>query len=267
MTKVIPACSIIWLMSVSAWASAERIITLSPHLTEWIYSLEKDDELVAVSEFSNYPPSAKRFPTVANHNGINFKRIVTYKPTLILAWEGGNKPQDIARLQSLGFEVFTSSPKSPKDIAVEIRELGKRLKQTKLAEKLTLKFENDIADIENKFGHTDQSVFYYYWDKPLMTVGRETWANHLLNICGARTLFDDSPVDFPEVTLEEVLKRQPTLLIASSHQSLSILEQFWQPHRNFLAAPLVRVNPDVFSRFTLRLPNELLTLCKKISSN
>ncbi len=248
-----------------AMASAERVITLSPHLTEWVYSLNSGEQLVAVSEFSNYPEQAQSLPTVANHHGINLKDIVALEPTLILAWEGGNKAQDIARLRALGYEVFSSSPQSPRDISREIRLLGNRLGKAELAQSITEKFDKKIADIKQRFSHKRKPVFYYYWDKPLMTIGPDTWANKLLNICGAQTLFADSPVNFPEVSVEEVLKRQPGLLIASSHQQAQLLEQFWVPHRPVLAAPLLIVNPDVFSRFTLRLPEALSSLCEEIA--
>ncbi len=256
-------CLLLVCQSVSA--ASERIITLSPHLTEWVYSLNSGRDLVAVSEFSNYPTQAQRLPTVANHHGINLKNIVALKPTLILAWEGGNKAQDIARLRSLGYEVFTSSPQSPRDISKEIRLLGKRLGKAELAQSLTEKFDAQITSIQQQFSQTRKPVFYYYWDKPLMTIGPDTWANQLLNICGANTIFMDSSVSFPEVSVEEVLKRQPALLIASSQQTPQLLEQFWTPHRDVLAAPLLIVNPDVFSRFTLRLPDALLSLCEKIT--
>ncbi|MCW8107508.1 cobalamin-binding protein [Alteromonas ponticola] len=247
-------------------ASTERIITLSPHLTEWVYSLQSGDKLVAVSEFSDFPNEAKQLPVVASHHGVNFKRLIALKPTFILAWDGGNKTQDIARLRALGYEVFTSSPNSPAGLSSEIRQLAKRLNKTELAKELTHRFTQDIAEIRQQFGSKKQRVFYYYWEKPLMTIGAGTWANQLLNLCGAQTIFSDSPVDFPEVSLHDVLKRQPTKLIASSHHSQQVLEQFWKPHRNVLKAPLIKVNPDIFGRFTLRLPGELLQVCEKIAS-
>ncbi|NMH59749.1 helical backbone metal receptor [Alteromonas ponticola] len=255
------------IFSCNGLATNERIITLSPHLTEWVYSLEREEQLIAVSEFSNFPEQAKSLPTVANHHGINLKRIVALRPTLILAWEGGNKEQDIARLRSLGFEVFTSSPQTPQDIGTELSALAKRLDKVSLATTLVSNFTTAMTDIKSRFGQTRQPVFYYYWDKPLMTIGTDTWANQLLNHCGAETLFSDAPVDFPEVTLQQVLKRRPVLLIASINQAPALLEQYWAPHRHVLSAPLIQVNPDVFSRFTLRLPTDLRALCQHIDTH
>ena len=43
-----------------------RIVTLAPHLTEWVYSLELESQLVAVSAFSDYPAAASALPVVAD---------------------------------------------------------------------------------------------------------------------------------------------------------------------------------------------------------
>ena len=95
-----------------------RIVSLSPHLTEIVFALEKQKDLVAVSDYSDFPYSqgcidkscTNQVPSVASYQGADIAAIVRLKPTIILAWEGGNKAQDIARLEQLGFTVFRSSP-------------------------------------------------------------------------------------------------------------------------------------------------------------
>jgi vitamin B12 transport system substrate-binding protein len=66
------------------------------------------------------------------------------------------------------------------------------------------------------------------------------------------------------VAVKDVLTRQPHALVAASKSSYSELEVFWRDHRVFLKAPLIVVDPDVTSRFSLRLINELKVLCKGI---
>ncbi|MEC8231082.1 MAG: cobalamin-binding protein, partial [Pseudomonadota bacterium] len=95
----------------------------------------------------------------------------------------------------------------------------------------------------------------------------DAWANQLLKVCGAQTTFIDSPVDYPQVYVKDVLIRQPKVLVAASKSSKDELEIFWQPHREHLSAPLIVVNPDVTSRFSLRIINELKILCKGINEN
>lgn len=65
---------------------AERIISLAPHATEIAYAAGLGDKLVAVSEYSDYPPQALELERVANHQTINIEKILTLKPDLIIAW-------------------------------------------------------------------------------------------------------------------------------------------------------------------------------------
>ncbi|MDO6567242.1 cobalamin-binding protein [Alteromonas sp. 1_MG-2023] len=245
---------------------ATRIITLAPHLTEWVYSLGLEAHLIGVSDYSNFPQAAQLLPTVADYQGADLSQIMTLQPTLILAWEGGNKPQDLHRLESLGYDVFRAKITEIEDIGSELIRLGKLTNTEEKANALATAFLNELTVLRAEYATSPYNkVFYYSWSSPLMTIGENAWPNKLLNVCGSQTLFNDSPVDYPQVSVQEVLARQPAALVAASNQPTSNLEQFWAPHRNFLSAPLIAVNPDVTSRFSLRLINELKTLCKGIN--
>jgi len=249
-------------------ASSLRIVSLAPHLTEWAFSLGLGENLVGVSDYSDFPEKAKDIRRVADFQGADIATIVTLEPDLILAWDGGNKPQDIHKLTSMGLNVFSSKVENITDIASEIKRLGALTDTEKQATQLTNNFLNELSELRREHATSSPSpVFYYSWTTPLMTIGPNAWANQLLNTCGAQTLFPDSPVDYPQVAIKDVLTRQPHVLVAASKNSREELETFWRDHRTFLEAPLVVVNPDVTSRFSLRLINELKLLCKGIKEN
>ncbi|QJR80106.1 cobalamin-binding protein [Alteromonas pelagimontana] len=263
LTLTVFCASIISINVVSA--KEMRIVSLSPHLTEWVYSLGRGDFLVGASQASDYPAAAKALPRIADFNGADIAAIVALEPNLVLAWGGGNKPQDIARLKGLGIPVFISTPLQPEDISRELRKLGPLLERQSLADKLADEFDAELAAITRTYDlQPGVSVFYYMWTQPLMTVGPNAWASALLSHCGARTLFADSPVDYPQVSIQEVIRRQPDFLVAATSQSIASQKAYWQPHRKVLSAPLLMVNPDISSRFTLRLLSELETLCQQL---
>lgn len=113
-----------------AWAEVpQRIVSLAPHTTELVYSLKAENRLLAVSDYSDYPEAAKALPRIASYQGVNFEALVKLQPDLVLVWQGGNKPQDIQRISSLGYRLFISSPQHPADIADEVEALGELLGQ------------------------------------------------------------------------------------------------------------------------------------------
>lgn len=264
--KVCLSLYLLYFISLPTLAT-QRIVALSPHLTEWVFSLDKGENLVAVSEFSDYPKAAQHLPRVADYNGADIAAIMRLQPDIILAWQGGNKPQDIARLKSLGFTVFTSQPVKPDDIATELTALGALLNASGKAATLASTFTRQLTDLRSRY-HVDtpRSALYYMWTQPIMTIGEHAWANQLLNVCGAQTLFADAPNDYPQVSMQEVLRRQPQLLISASHASSEELNAFWAPHRALLNAPLIVVDPDITSRFTLRLLPALEDMCQQIAA-
>jgi vitamin B12 transport system substrate-binding protein len=245
-----------------------KIVSLAPHLTEWVYSLGLEKHLVAVSDYSDYPQEATLLPSVADYQGADIAAILALQPDLVLAWNGGNKPQDIQKLRSFGVNVFSSKITTLEDIPSELMRLAAMTYTEATAKPLIERYSNSLKHLRAEYyNDTPVSVFYYSWTSPLMSVGKNAWANRLLNVCGAQTLFIDSPVDYPQVSLKDVLVRQPSVLVAASKTSLEELEVYWETHRGHLKAPLLVVNPDVTSRFSLRLINELKLLCKGINEN
>lgn len=245
--------------------AAERIVTLSPHLTEWIYSLNAQDRLVGVSAYSDYPPAAADLPIVADYQGVNFTALMALQPDLVLAWGGGNKPQDITRLESLGIKVFVSQPGTLDDIASEILVVAALTNTTVRGEQIVASYRDELLKIRTQYQHKVRvRVFYYMWSQPLMTIGNGAWANKILASCGAESVFIDSPIDYPEVSVKQVLMRQPQLLVAASDQQPATLEHFWASHRSVITAPLITADANALHRFTLRISGAIATLCRNI---
>lgn len=261
------------LYSVSANAAPEhqstlRIVSLAPHLTEWVYSLQLENHLVAVSAYSDFPKQATRLPRVADYQGADIAKIMALSPTLILAWDGGNKPSDISKLERMGYRVFKSNINELFDISKELIALGEITEREDIAHALATQFDQQIKTLESKYERTVRlPVFYYSWTAPLMSIGPHAWPNKLLHVCGAQTVLTDSPVDYPQVSIKEALLRQPKVLVAASKVPSDELNAFWAPHSDFFDAPLVTVDPDITSRFTLRLADELKTLCNGINTS
>lgn len=74
--------------------AARRVISLAPHATELAYAAGMGEVLVAASDWSDYPPAARRLEQVASWQGVNIERILALKPDLVLGWRGGN-PQRV----------------------------------------------------------------------------------------------------------------------------------------------------------------------------
>ena len=103
---------------------AKRIGTLAPFLTELVYAADAGKQLVGVSAFSDYPPAAKFIPVIADYQGVAVESLLATKPDLVLAWQTGNRPQDIVRLKALGIPVVQFELKTLADIPRAITKIA-----------------------------------------------------------------------------------------------------------------------------------------------
>ncbi len=241
----------------------QRIVTLAPHLTELVFALGKQPYLVAVSEASNYPVEAQVLPTVANHRGVDLAAIIALKPTHILAWEGGNKPQDIMRLKQLGFNVLAISVSRLEDISSQINALGRFLDAPQ-AHSLQEKFDADLSAFRLRFANEPAlRVFYYSWPKPLQSVGANAWVTTLLQECGLRHIFAELPTPYPQVSLAAVLHEKPPVVIAGTGEATENIDAFWQAHASIYQPHIIIAEPDKMHRFTTRILPALNDICQR----
>jgi len=206
------------------------VISLSPHTTELAYAAGLGEQLIAASDYSDYPEAAKSLERVANYRGIKLERIVTLKPDLILAWKGGNPPREMAKLEQLGFTIFYSNPIALEDIARSIEALGEYSAQPEQAKQVAREFRDKLNAL--KTSHHDQRPIRYFYQlsaSPIITVANKSWPSQVFALCGGLNIFADSPAAYPQVSEEQVVVRQPEVIFGTPHADTEIsIWQKWQ---------------------------------------
>ena len=241
--------------------ASRKIIALSPHLTEIVYALNMQDKLVAVSEYSDYPPAALELPTIANYQGVNIAEVLRLKPTHILAWKGGNKQQDIARLKQLGFKVHESAPSTIFDLADDIRQISKFLGAAR-GNELTNDIDRRVAELNTVSKQlTPINVAYLMGLQPLSGSGKDPWINSLLGLCGFNNLYHDGLSSYLQLNIADLIRQSPQALIAGMKAEKDTIQAHFAPHTSVFSPKVLSVNPDTFHRFTPRVVDELEQLC------
>ncbi|EPO3009301.1 vitamin B12 ABC transporter substrate-binding protein BtuF [Vibrio cholerae] len=197
---------------------AERIISLAPHATEIAYAAGLGDKLVAVSEYSDYPPQALELERVANHQTINIEKILTLKPDLIIAWPAGNPPRELAKLRQLGFTIYDSQTKTLDEIADNIEALSHYSANPDVGQKAAHDFRQRLQDLRTQYA-SNQPIRYFYQlsEKPIITLAQGHWPSEVFSLCGGVNIFADSAVPYPQVSIEQVLVKQPQVIFTSEH--------------------------------------------------
>lgn len=243
--------------------SPQRIISLTPHLTELLFAVGAGPQLVGVDSASDFPAAAKTLPRVGDTQRINYERILALKPDLVVVWVGGNRAADLHRLRQLGLPLLHTEARQLSDVSRLLRLVGEASGHAEAGQAAAQDFDARLAAL--RVASTRQPparAFYQVWDRPLMTVGGQHWISDALTICGVRNVFADLDAAAPVVSREAVLQRAPELIVSGNDAPDP--RGIWQVYARLPAAQrdaFVRVDADRLHRPTPRLIEGIAELC------
>ena len=245
----------------------QRIISLTPHLTELLFAIGAGAQLVGVDSASDYPAASKTLPRVGDYSRINFERILALKPDLVLVWVGGNRAADIHGLTKMGLPVLHTQATRLDDVARLLRLIGQASGHAAQGEAAAQDYSARLAALQVTTGKNPPvRVFYQVWDRPLMTIGGSHWISDALALCGVRNVFSDLRGLSPVVSREAMLRRAPALIVGGS--DAPDLRRQWQRFPSLPAVKnqaFVKVDADWLHRPTPRLVEGVAELCKAVA--
>ncbi|MFT5451549.1 MAG: vitamin B12 transport system substrate-binding protein [Enterobacterales bacterium] len=247
----------------------QRIIALSPHSVELLYAIGAGERIIGTLEYADYPKAALEIPRIGNFNGIQIEKVVKLQPDLIVAWKSGNKSSDLEKLKSLGFNIYHSQPQSIDEIRDELIELGKLTGQNNQAKIAADEMMAQYQTIKNRYkSKSSVNVFYQLWHDPIRTIGPDNWTQSLINDCNASNIFNDAASQYPVVSLESILVKNPEVIVIPHHSgSKDAKRAFWQKWSDIKAVKnehINIINGDLLHRFSPRAIDGLSILCEAI---
>lgn len=252
--KYLSVLLLVWSINLSA--EPLKIVALAPHITEMLFAIGAGDEVVAVSDYSDYPEAAVSIPRVANFASINIEAVLALQPDVVIGWQSGNPPEDLKRLKQFGINVVMSDPLTLADIAKELRMLGELTHHQVQAEQQALQFEQQLSAMQQQYKAAKSiKVFFAMGTTPLSTVANKAWPQQILTLCGADNPFAEVKGDYPQVGIEQVVDSQPDVIIQAAGGNIKPDFSYW---RKFSAIPAVKqqqylaVNADFLYRTTPR---------------
>lgn len=254
---------------VSLPAPAARIASLAPHATEQVFAAGAGARIVAVSEYSDYPPEARRLPRVSNFAAVNLEMVIALQPDLVIAWRVDATAATLARLESLGFTVFYSEPRRLADIPDIIESIGRLTGTSSTAAPVAAAQRRDLARLEQTYrGRRPVPVFYQIAEAPLMTLGGKHFVSDAITLCGGRNVFADLSLMAPIVNVESVLAADPEAIVTARLDPADTAWQgFWRRFpglRAVQAGNLFAVPVNEMHRHGPRAFGAAALLCERI---
>jgi iron complex transport system substrate-binding protein len=246
--------------TVSLPETAQRIVSLAPHLTELLYAAGAGHRLVGAVDYSDFPPQARRLPRVGGETGIDLEAVMALRPDLIVAWPNAGSQRTINRLAELPLPVFRSEPRELDDVPRTLERLGVLAGSEAQAQRAAEAFRVRVRSLQSRYSaRRSVRVFYQVWDRPLVTVNGEHLISKVMHLCGGENVFASLPLIAPEIDREAVVQANPEAIVSSG----SSLES-WKAFRGVTAVTkdhLYTIAPELIQRHTPRLMEGAERLC------
>ncbi|BBN80713.1 cobalamin-binding protein [Pseudoalteromonas sp. A25] len=248
---------------------AKRIVALAPHIVENLFAIGAGERIVGTVEYADYPAAANNIERIGGYNGISLERVLALQPDLVIAWQSGNKKADLDKLQKLGIKVIYSDTKDIHKVADELRLFGKLTGQHQQAERLAEQFSARFAALKARYkGSQPLRVFYQLWPEPMMTINQNTWLHQLLEVCAVENVFADNSADYPQISIENVLKTKPQVIVLPREKSKkevpTINWQAWPEIPAVKQQQFINVDADLLHRYSTRVLDGVTDLCDKL---
>ena len=215
-----------------------RIISLIPSVTRSLYLLGLQDEIAAVTMFC--PAEARDKEKIGSILEPDIEKIVSLKPDIVIASKEGNRQATLEKLRSLGLRVYvTGKVDSFNEICADFIKLGKFLGRGDKARAVVDDSLRALSELRDKLKSTKPvTIFYEVGAQPLFTSGNKSFANDIIEAAGAKNVFSDISSRFPQVSREEVIRRDPDAIVLVAMGDVNIKEKAqWE---NFKALKAVK---------------------------
>ena len=222
---------------------AGRVVSLAPSVTEILFAVGLDSEVAGVTTFCDYPPAAKAKPKVGSSIQ-NLEAIIGLKPDLVLAVKSEIvRPDVLAKLEQLKIPIFILAPKTIEDILGHISTVGSLVGRDRAARTVAQGLRERLSDLRNRMGAAKPvRVFYVVNTDPLISVGSGSFIHQMLELAGGENIVGHTAMPYPKVSLEEVLRRDPEVLLFPVGTSEGIPESEQQRWRKWTTLSAVAHN-------------------------
>jgi len=170
--------------------------------------------VVGVTDFTDYPPEAQAKPRVGGLTDASLEKIVSLRPDLVLAMGTLNREETVNEVERAGIPVFAVNPQGLQGILESVQHLGEALNHAADAMRLVKRLENEQANVAARVaGRPRVKVLVVIWYDPVVTAGNKSYITDVISAAGGQSATADMAESWPEISLEEVLRRSPDFLL------------------------------------------------------
>ena len=190
----------------------QKIISLVPSITELLYDLELNDEVIAITKFCVHPHEWFRSKQrIGGTKNLHIEQIKNLQPDLIIAGKEENVKEQIDELAQT-IPVYVTDVKTYHEALQMILHIGELTARKDKAAQLVSEIAKSFSSLQNAEA---VAAAYLIWRNPYITVGGDTFISSVMERCGLENIFK-AHQRYPEITLDQLTASKCRLLLLSS---------------------------------------------------
>lgn len=243
-------------------AAPRRIASLNPATTELLFAIGAGARLVGRTTYDRWPAAALAVPDLGPGLRPNVESVLAARPDLVVLYASDDNRDAARRLRAAGVATAAYRVDRIADFGRVTLVLG-RLTGDTVAARRTV--DSVMATIERVRTATASlprpTVFWPLYDAPLLAVGGGSFLNELIEIAGGRNVYGDLTQPSPQITFEDLLRRDPDVVLVSPESRLRHLaDPRWRTLRAAREGRLLPVDTERVLRPASRLGEAAVSL-------
>jgi len=240
----------------------DRYVSTAPSITEMLFALGLGGRVVGVTNYCRYPEAAKKLPKVGTFLNPDLETIASLKPAIVFYLKNPSPLGE--RLRAMRLRTVELDPENISGIFRAIEQIGAATGFERQAAAMTSRLRNELDSIKASVANRPRpAVMYLVGRTPgtlegMVAVGNGAYLNELLQYAGGRNVFASSKAPYPKVSLEEVLSRDPDVILdmgdmanpsSPANERQEAVARLWRKHPSLRAVKHNRVHAlasDVF---------------------
>ena len=242
-------------------AYPSAIVSLSPTATEMLFAIEAGDRVLAVDDFSNYPPEAADKMVGISAFQPNVEAIAGLEPDLVIT--DGTNPDLLGQFDALGIAHWEGpAAVTFEDVYTQVEQLGAATGHVPEAAELVGQMQADVAAVVEGLPELDAPLTYYHeLDDTYFSVTSDTFIGAvyaelgLVNIADATA--DGTP--YPQLNAEYIIEQDPDLIFLACTKYCGITAESvaerpgWDGLTAVTTGGVIEMDDDVASRWGPRI--------------
>jgi ABC-type Fe3+-hydroxamate transport system substrate-binding protein len=191
-----------------------RIVCLVPSVTDTVFALGSGDDVVAISDYTVYPPAALKKPSIGGLVKPSIETILAFHPDLVVGTQIPGSAETATQLETVGIPVFLIDPHGLAGILHSVDSIGRALNRLPQAAALNSSLTQRIEAVKARTaGKPAPRILVTVWYDPIITIGKHAFITDIIEAAGAKSVTDDLLPDWPQISIETLIARAPEALL------------------------------------------------------